>query len=254
MQHPRNTGAAPPDLRTVHDLTERAIRTAMARGKRVAEVPMVINESGTPDGWRLITRRVRIDGTTWRATESAHAAARRQPPHSSAPVTTALRTVTRPRERRERHVARATSSADSGSDSDEPEPPPSGRLCDCGCRPAREIRVCACGCGRDITHKRADARTFGASCRQRLARVAQRGAYNPLEPEGCQCQNGWSYRDAEGDATCGLCGCWLAKVSTPVSAFHTFDALMRSNGTYVARRPVPREWRTARKEADPCPS
>lgn len=78
-----------------------------------------------------------------------------------------------------RSSARSGDSGESGDD-DESEPPRSGRLCECGCRPAHEIRVCACGCGREITHKRADARTFGASCRQKLSREASRAtAANP---------------------------------------------------------------------------
>jgi hypothetical protein len=64
----------------------------------------------------------------------------------------------RPAGRRQKHVARSTSSSDPGAaDPDEPEPPTPGRLC-------------GCGCGRDISHKRADSRTFDQSCRKRLER------------------------------------------------------------------------------------
>ena len=69
----------------------------------------------------------------------------------------------RPRERRDgsrRHSTRGSTDDDSGG---EPEPP--GR--------ERTGRPCTCGCGRDISHKRAGALTFDASCRKRLSRARQ---------------------------------------------------------------------------------
>lgn len=58
--------------------------------------------------------------------------------------------------RRRAGSSSSTSSSDPGGEDGEPEPP------------AR--RLCACGCGRDISRKRAGARTFGPSCRKRLSR------------------------------------------------------------------------------------
>src|SRR5829696_263902 len=49
-------------------------------------------------------------------------------------------------------------------------------------------------------------KTFGASCRQRLKRAAEREVCGPLESRLRQCDSGFFYRDAEGDAVCGLCG------------------------------------------------
>jgi hypothetical protein len=63
----------------------------------------------------------------------------------------------RPAGTRRTSSSSSTSSADPGSESDEPEPEP---------------RICACGCGRDISHKRAGALTFDATCRKRLSRAA----------------------------------------------------------------------------------
>jgi hypothetical protein len=124
-----------------------------------------------------------------------------------------------------------------------------GSLCTCGCRPAKPRRFCACGCNREITHRRADAQTFGASCRQALARAEARRRLQPDAARTCQCESGFFFRNAEGDAVCGLCGCWLARVTGPVGDFDLFAEAMSTNGTYVRRRVVPREWRTRRLEA-----
>jgi hypothetical protein len=61
----------------------------------------------------------------------------------------------RARERRDgsrRHLTRGGTDDSSG----EPDPPPE--------------RLCDCGCGRSVAHKRADALTYSAACRQRLTR------------------------------------------------------------------------------------
>ncbi len=111
-------------------------------------------------------------------------------------------------------------------------------------------RWCACGCGRDITHKREDAKTFGASCRQRIARAAQRTTSNPLEPRSCQCDSGFFYRDAEGDAVCGLCGCWIARVAASLISedYQLAEAVLRSNGTFLPFRPIARKWFDTQQE------
>jgi hypothetical protein len=169
--------------------------------------------------------------------------------------------VRRPRPRgagRPRVRTATRSSAKSGdSGSDEPEPSEEG-ACSCGCNQPR--RFCACGCRREITHRRADAKTFAASCRQKIKRAADRERLEPLAARACQCEGGFFYRDAEGDAVCGLCGCWLARIATPINGFDGVDALLRSNGVYVAPRLLPREWRTrlpwrsSPKKGAACPS
>jgi hypothetical protein len=161
----------------------------------------------------------------------------------------------RPREHRPCATRRAssssrTSSSDPGPSepSDEPEPPTVEHVCGC-CTPPRPVRLCACGCGRDITHRRADAKTFGSSCRQRLARATAREQFNPGAAGACRCANGFFYRDAEGDSVCAMCGHWVTRVVTPINGFDALDALLRSNDTHVVRRPLSREWRVARKKA-----
>ena len=137
----------------------------------------------------------------------------------------------------------ATSSSDPPPDGDDSDPEPSEEgLCTCGCRPAKPRRFCACGCRREITHRRADAKTFGASCRQRIARAATGQRFAPDEAKRCRCESGWFFRDAEGDAVCGLCGCWLAKVAHPPGSHELIDALMRANGVYVRPRPLSKPW------------
>lgn len=156
------------------------------------------------------------------------------------------RRESQPGVRRRTNSSSTTSSADppgSDSDSDQPEPVATGHLCHC-CEPPRPVRFCACGCEREITHSRADAKTFGASCRSRIKR--DRDGQAPRELRTCQCESGFFYRDVEGDAICGQCGCWLAKITSSIvdAEYRDAEAEMRSNGVYVTRRLVPREWRT----------
>jgi hypothetical protein len=74
------------------------------------------------------------------------------------------RTVPRPRQRRDGSSRRSVR-AGPDDDSHESEPPGEGSA----------GRLCECGCGRSLEGKRPQARTFNASCRQRVARN-KRGA------------------------------------------------------------------------------
>lgn len=146
---------------------------------------------------------------------------------------------TRPGHRRS--AASSTTSSSDPGDSDEPGPWPGE---------AGYGRLCACGCGRSLRGKRADAKTFGASCRQRLARAAAAQRVEPTAAATCVCEAGFFYRDTDGDAVCGLCGCWLTRIEPRLIDYDLVDALMRTNGPSVAqrRRPFDSKWRTSRRE------
>lgn len=151
----------------------------------------------------------------------------------------AAREATNTRTRRSRRTAASSSS--SSADPGDPSPADDDGP-----------RSCACGCGRDISNKRLDARTFGASCRQRLKRqsAASEEPRRPVLAESCHCDSGFFYRDHDGDAVCGSCGCWIGKVSPRLIDYDEFDALMRSNGTSVNRRPIRREWNTRPRRSE----
>jgi hypothetical protein len=121
---------------------------------------------------------------------------------------------TRSREHRARPSTRSSArSGDSGDDSGEPEP---------------ASRVCACGCGRTLDHLRVDAKTFSATCRQRLKRGRDRtdGLTEPeLRPlgkymvqpwelgelrsrPGCRCNGHHIAARDEHGVRCVKCGHW----------------------------------------------
>lgn len=111
-----------------------------------------------------------------------------QIPAAKAPRVSARR-APRQREHRSAAARRASSSsATSGADpgpSDEPEPDPAG--------------PCACGCGRDLSHKRAGARTYDAACRKRLSRGASAARIESLDAEALDEQrSGWATAAAAG--------------------------------------------------------
>jgi hypothetical protein len=101
--------------------------------------------------------------------------------------------------------------------------------------------------------KRADAKTFGASCRMKLSRAAAREPFEPTTAKSCRCESGFFVRDPEGDAVCGLCGCRLAKVSTRVDGFDALARFMRESD-YVRRLSQPKEWRTRPSRRPSAPS
>jgi hypothetical protein len=113
--------------------------------------------------------------------------------------------VPRPRERRD-SGRRGSTRAGPDDDSGESEPPggATGRLCECGCR-------------RDITHKRAHARTFDATCRKRLER-RRKAEPNPDlagAAAGCVCERPLVMRD-DDDLVCCRCGRLAAPPGSPV--------------------------------------
>lgn len=138
-------------------------------------------------------------------------------------------------------------SGDSGDDSGEPEP---------------AARVCACGCARDISHKRAGARTFDASCRKRLSRTSPGGgqALPGLDAlaDDIREDRRTAWAAAANGETIGYAGLTdelaeelleidagerlaTSRATTPrpteMDALSVHRWLMESNGVYTGRRP-----------------
>lgn len=145
----------------------------------------------------------------------------------------------RRRERRDgsrRHATRAGPSDADGS----------------GLEPPAPARLCVCGCGRDISHKRAGARTFDSSCRSRLSRQSSKPT---VPPHRCNCQPGaLATVDPDGDLVCAKCGRYR---SQPRRRPNSFDALARlmqtdSDGQpyRVARSRPPSRWRDTQPRAE----
>lgn len=145
------------------------------------------------------------------------------------------------------HAARRSSAAsgDSG-DSDSDGPGEAG------------LRVCACGCGRDISHKRAGARTFDAACRKRISRKEFEPPLDELDRLLVERAQTWAHRLSAEFIEQYLDDLWDGirrdrAAVTPVERddqLHAIQSLMESNGTH-ARRPrrLPRRWATRPGEA-----
>ena len=166
------------------DIGRRNIRVARDRGHNTASVPSLrreIHDDGTLGKSMLVWTRVPV------ATASAARTSRPRGGGRPAPV------------RRNGRTSR-TSSQNPGSDSEEGEPPSPRRLC-------------ACGCGRDISHKRADSRTFDQACRKRFSRAVSRAA------EGASDQQRW-------ERSLGLSAC-IAKAEWAMASGDLADSTGR---------------------------
>lgn len=115
--------------------------------------------------------------------------------------------------------------------------------------PGEAGRLCACGCGRDISHKRADARTYDATCRQRLTRAGAARPSGSREPFGLGGPARLLHALVERGLDPAAIGPAVALVlsldqgrCTPPTEPHSPPAwlahLMASNGVAVRRRPV----------------
>jgi hypothetical protein len=90
-------------------------------------------------------------------------------------------------------------------------------------------RICICGCGRDISHKRAGAVCFDATCRSRIARDRRCG--HGLECQQCSCgAQALTEVDHDGDLVCVRCGHFIAHVAKPISGFDEAKHEMRTDG------------------------
>lgn len=119
-------------------------------------------------------------------------------------------------------------------------------------------RRCICGCGRSLTGKRADARTYDASCRSRVARdEARRRADEASRPElphpepprqRCRCAAGaLATVDPDGDLVCSKCGRFRAHVEARIRGFDTTAHQMVTDADGHLYRPArkrrPAPWR-----------
>jgi hypothetical protein len=106
-------------------------------------------------------------------------------------------------------------------------------------------RICICGCGRDISHKRAGAVTYDASCRSRIHRDKARR--EDLSRHECRCgADRITEVDVDGDLVCVGCGRFLAHVRAP---FAGFDAAAREMVTDADGRMIHRYRRRPRPPA-----
>lgn len=126
-------------------------------------------------------------------------------------------------------------SGDSGSDSDSSEPPP-----------AEGRRLCECGCGESIAHLAPQARFLTDTHRKRARRRHVEPPSYAEQAEPCVCDCGRAVlHDPDNTVVCLLCG--RAKEPAAKVKLNGFDStayLMASNGVYVRRRHLLREWKT----------
>lgn len=183
-----------------------------------------------------------------------------QPTHRSLSLPSPARATSRarPRERRDgskRHSTRGSTSDD--SDGSEPEPP--------GGAPRR---LCECGCGRDLSHKRRDARAFNNACAQRLGRgraanTADATGLAELDADGRRlrlavageiagrltaAQTIRLFEQVPDLASCRAHAIVYRASDGCPSCVDLHRALMEENGDHTPDRPLVRTWRGERGE------
>jgi hypothetical protein len=147
--------------------TKQAFEAAFFDGDTAEQVAETVDwfDQLSPEEQERFANRTPADCRRDPMFRRAVSAARRiRPSAAAAPRAIA---AARPRERRERHVARSTSGADSG-EGEKPEPPSTGRLC-------------AAGCGRPAPPPGKGATC--PTCRQKRARAQKRKTWLDLVDE-----------------------------------------------------------------------